>query len=139
MKKIFVLGLFLIVAVSSIGIIFAATEEIDGVYLTIPDGYKEVDTSTDYEAPFTIFTKYYENSKGDTLNITVETCDPGTVITRIDPGPHFDYKTLEGIDGIYTNKSPTTNSPVFKYVTEDNTKQVSIAASDASCIKKCLD
>ncbi|AMD17579.1 hypothetical protein TL18_05825 [Methanobrevibacter sp. YE315] len=138
MKKIYVFGLFLIIAISSIGIACAASEDIGGYTFNIPDGYNEVNSNESHQTVFTVVEKFFKNDKGDTLNITVDTCDAGARITSLDPGPNFDNKTLEGHAGIYTPKSPTTNSPVFKFVTDDGSQQITIAASDASCINKCL-
>ena len=138
MKKIYVLGIFLIVAVSALGIAFAADENLAGFTFNVPDGYKEVGTNHSYSSPFTVEEMYFKNSKGDTFNVTVETCDVGVTITALEPGPHFDYKTIEGHQGIYTDNSPTTKSPVFKFVTDDGSQQISIAATDKTCIDECL-
>lgn len=138
MKKIYVLGLFLIVAVSALGIAFAASQDIGGFSFNIPDGYNEVGTNESYEEPFTVVEKYFQNSNGDTINITVETCDQGVTITSLEPGPYFNYTTVAGHDGIATKDSPTTHTPVFKFVTDDGSQQITIAATNESIIEECL-
>ena len=138
MKKILVIGLFLIIAASSIGLVCAATEDIGGYSFNIPDGFKEVNTSESHQNVFSVVEKFFENDKGDTLNITVETCDDGVTITSLNPGPLFENKTLEGHAGIYCAKSNVTNSPAFKFVTPDGKQQITIDASNAEDINKCL-
>jgi hypothetical protein len=75
------------VAASALGIAFAATEDISGFTFNIPNGYSEVDDNISHVSPFSIEEKYFKNIWGDTLNITVETCDPGVTITGLEPRP----------------------------------------------------
>ena len=91
MKKVLVLGLFLVVAVSAVAAI-SATEELtlDGIQFKIPDGYNVVEKSTDTSdsndkedidgTPVdTEVNAEYKNAAGDKLEFKVGTKNNGKI------------------------------------------------------------
>lgn len=138
MKKIYAILIFLIIAVSSVSVIYAASEQIGGYSFNIPAGFKEVDSNQNYEDHSTIYTKTFKNSKGDIINITVEENNPGSTFTSLSPGPNFDQKTLAGNDGIYTSSSPTTHLATFKFIADGGERLVEIEATNPKDIEACL-
>ena len=109
MKKVLVLGLFLVVAVSAVAAI-SATEELtlDGIQFKIPDGYNVVEKSTDTSdsndkedidgTPVdTEVTSEYKNAAGDKLEFKVGTKNNGK-IDSINPA-NAQKKQIAGKDG----------------------------------------
>ena len=91
MKKVLVLGLFLVVAVSAVAAI-SATEELtlDGIQFKIPDGYNVVEKSTDTSDSNdkedidgtivdTEVSSEYKNAAGDELEFKVGTKNNGKI------------------------------------------------------------
>ena len=115
MKKILIIGLFLIAVVSTMAVLSAETSAndntnvtIEGITFQIPDGYtafeKETDSSeaTDIEdidgtAIDTEVSSEYQNAAGDELQIQVGSLKSGK-IDSINP-PSFEKKTINGKDG----------------------------------------
>ena len=109
MKKVLVLGLFLVVAVSAVAAI-SATEELtlDGIQFKIPDGYNVVEKSTDTSnsddkedidgTPVdTEVNAEYKNAAGDKLEFKVGTKNKGK-IDSINPA-NAQKKQIAGKDG----------------------------------------
>ena len=109
MKKVLVLGLFLVVAVSAVAAI-SATEELtlDGIQFKIPDGYNVVEKSTDTSdsddkedidgTPVdTEVNAEYKNAAGDKLEFKVGTKNNGK-IDSINPA-NAQKKQIAGKDG----------------------------------------
>ena len=109
MKKVLVLGLFLVVVVSAVAAI-SATEELtlDGIQFKIPDGYNVVEKSTDTSdsndkedidgTPVdTEVNAEYKNAAGDKLEFKVGTKNNGK-IDSINPA-NAQKKQIAGKDG----------------------------------------
>ena len=109
MKKVLVLGLFLVVAVSAVAAI-SATEELtlDGIQFKIPDGYNVVEKSTDTSdsndkedidgTPVdTEVNAEYKNAAGDKLEFKVGTKN-NRKIDSINPA-NAQKKQIAGKDG----------------------------------------
>ena len=109
MKKVLVLGLFLVVAVSAVAAI-SATEELtlDGIQFKIPDGYNVVEKSMDTSdsndkedidgTPVdTEVNAEYKNAAGDKLEFKVGTKNNGK-IDSINPA-NAQKKQIAGKDG----------------------------------------
>ena len=109
MKKVLVLGLFLVVAVSAVAAI-SATEELTlaGIQFKIPDGYNVVEKSTDTSdsndkedidgTPVdTEVNAEYKNAAGDKLEFKVGTKNNGK-IDSINPA-NAQKKQIAGKDG----------------------------------------
>ena len=109
MKKVLVLGLFLVVVVSAVAAI-SATEELtlEGIQFKIPDGYNVVEKSTDTSdsndkedidgTPVdTEVNAEYKNAAGDKLEFKVGTKNNGK-IDSINPA-NAQKKQIAGKDG----------------------------------------
>ena len=120
MKKVLILGLFLVAAVATIAAISAASEgvTIEGINFTIPDGYKavekqleanETDDDTGAKEREDIegtpvdkkITNEYKNSAGDEIEIEVGIQD-GKDIDKINPSG-YGAKKIGDKDGFFIN------------------------------------
>ena len=139
MRKLFVLCMFLIVAVASTGMVFAASQDIGGHSFNVPDGFNEVNSSDSPTDLGTLYNKVFQNSKGDIINITVLVCTDGMSFTSIKPtDPGSVNKTINGAEGFFWDNSPTTHKPTFTFVENNNQRLVSVSATNANDIEACL-
>ena len=139
MRKLFVLSLFLIVAVASVGMVFAASQDIGDRSFNVPDGFNEVNSSNAQSNLGTFYNKVFQNSKGDIINITVLVCNDGMAFTYIKPtDPGSVNKTINGAEGFFWDNSPTAHKPAFTFAENNNQRLVSISATNANDIEACL-
>ena len=108
MKKVLVLGLFIVVVLSAVTVISASEElTLEGIKFNIPDGYSLIEQETDATegadtehmdgtAVDKEVTSEYKNSAGDKLNVHVGVKN-NKKIDSINPGG--EKKTISGKDG----------------------------------------
>ena len=137
MKKLFILSLFLIIAVASVGMAFAASEDIGGHTFNIPYGFNGLNSNKTQDNMATTFNKVFENSNGDIINITVLVCNPGIEFTSVTPNQGVENKTINGIEGLLSNNTDT-NRTIFSFVENNTQRLISIEASNANDIEACL-
>ncbi len=135
MKKLFILCLFLVVAVASIGMAFAA-DNIGGHNFNIPNGFHEESSNATPVNSGTQFNKVFKNDKGDIINITVFTTGKDTNFT-VSPDSSYQNKTINGINGFISNNT-VTHIPTFSFAEDNNQRFVSIAATNENDIEACL-
>lgn len=135
MKKLFILCLFLVVAVASVGMAFAA-EDIGGHNFNIPNGFHEESSNATPSGSGTQFNKVFKNDKGDIINITVFSCSKGTNFTA-HPDSSYQNKTINGING-FISSNTVTHIPTFSFAEDNNQRFVSIAATNENDIEACL-
>ena len=136
MKKIYIFCLLLVVAVASIGVVFASSQEVGQRTFNVPDGFNEVNSSESHSAIGTTYNKLFKNDKGEIINLTVLVCDEGMHFTSFNPSdPGSENKTINGIDGFYWNSTPSDKIPRFTFIDNNNQRLVSIAATNANNIE----
>ena len=136
MKKLFIFCLFLVVAVASVGMVFAASENIGGHNFNIPNGFNEESSNAAPSGLGTQFNKVFKNDKGNIINITVFSCNSDTNFT-FNPDSSYQNKTIAGISGFISNNT-VTHIPTFSFAENNNQRFVSIAATNENDIESCL-
>lgn len=142
MKKLLALGLFLVVALSSMAIISAesASEEVtfDGIKFKIPQGYKMVEHDTNksgdiHDIEYIVVdakSSYkYENAAGDELEIEVGKL--GSEEVDVIHPEHAESKKIAGKDGfIIKDKDDGKDKYKFIYIQGNNVVKVAGVSED---------
>lgn len=138
MKKIFIIGLLLIIATSTLGVV-AATESVADFEFNIPDGFEKVNTSNYYDSSLskTIDNAVYKKGN-EMINITIQTCDSNSWFSSLEPGPHFEKAEISGYDGIYTANDPISHIHCFEFISPNGSQLINIEASSKELIQTCL-
>ncbi len=135
MKKLFIFCLFLVVAVASVGMAFAA-EDIGGHNFNIPNGFHEESSNAAPSSLGTQFNKVFKNDKGDIINITVFSCNQNTNFT-VHQDSSYQSKSIAGING-FISSNTVTHIPTFSFAENNNQRFVSVAATNENDIESCL-
>ena len=154
MKKILVLGLFLVVVASAIAAISAANEELtlEGIHFNIPDGYKAVEqqleaNETDDDTGAiekqdidgitvdTEVTSKFKNSAGDELELEIGIQD-GKKIDKINP-TGAEAKKIADKDG-FLIKGTDDGKDKYEFFYIEDGKLVKITAVSDDIISQVI-
>ncbi len=140
MKKVLVLGLFIVVVLSAVTVISASEElTLEGIKFNIPDGYSLIEQETDATegadtehmdgtAVDSEVTSEYKNSAGDKLNVHVGVKN-NQKIDSINPGG--EKKTISGKDGfIIKEKDDGKDKYKFEYLQDGKIVKISAVSED---------
>lgn len=146
MKKVFVLGLLLVVAVSAVAAI-SATEEValDGIHFKLPNGYNPYESDTDAAEPGDsedidgtivdkVATSEYINAAGDKLEFKVGEKNGG--IISINP-LNAQNKTIAGKNG-FLIKELDDGKEKYKFEYLQDGKLVRITAVSVDIINQTI-
>ena len=140
MKKVLVLGLFIVVVLSAVTVISASEElTLEGIKFNIPDGYSLIEQETDATegadtehmdgtAVDSEVTSEYKNSAGDKLNVHVGVKN-NQKIDSINPGG--EKKTISGKDGFFIKeKDDGKDKYKFEYLQDGKIVKISAVSED---------
>ena len=140
MKKVLVLGLFIVVVLSAVTVISASEElTLEGIKFNIPDGYSLIEQETDATegadtehmdgtAVDSEVTSEYKNSAGDKLNVHVGVKN-NQKIDSINPGG--EKKTISGKDGfLIKEKDDGKDKYKFEYLQDGKIVKISAVSED---------
>lgn len=140
MKKVLVLGLFIVVVLSAVTVISASEElTLEGIKFNIPDGYSLIEQETDATegadtehmdgtAVDKEVTSEYKNSAGDKLNVHVGVKN-NQKIDSINPGG--EKKTISGNDGfLIKEKDDGKDKYKFEYLQDGKIVKISAVSED---------
>lgn len=146
-KKVLVIGLLLVVALSSVAAISAVQElTLDGIKFNIPDGYSISEKQTDSSKPTDVehidgtpvdteMTSEYKNSAGDELEIEVGSRN-NQKIDSINPA-NSQKKQIAGKDG-FLIKDVDDGKDKYKFEYLQDGKIVKISAVSEDIISQVI-